>query len=126
MKKKRRCITLIEVMIVMLLIALFTGVVAYNYSGSLEVGKANTTKMAMEKLENTLALILAENPDQMDYVDTDWQNMVRNSAIVKNPDSLIKDGWGKTFEVSVDTRTDEIIIYSRKLDEYQRKSQNKT
>jgi Tfp pilus assembly protein PilE len=57
MKTKRRNITLIEVMIVMLLVALFTGVVAYNYSGSLEVGKANTTKMAMEKLENTLALI---------------------------------------------------------------------
>lgn len=120
MKTKRRNITLIEVMIVMLLIALFTGVVAYNYSGSLEVGKANTTKMAMEKLENTLALIIAENPGEADKVEGNWQELVKNSPLVKKADSLIKDGWGQTFEVSMDPNQ-KIIIHSRKLEEYNRR-----
>lgn len=126
MKIKRRNITLIEVMIVMLLIALFTGVVAYNYSGSLEVGKANTTKMAMDKLENTLALILAEHPDCINNIESEWQSLVRASPLVKNADSLIKDGWGQTFEVSVDSRSDDIVIYSKKYEEYQRRHHDKS
>lgn len=120
MKTKRRNITLIEVMIVMLLVALFTGVVAYNYSGSLEVGKANTTKMAMEKLENTLALILAEHPDKIQNLEGEWQALVKSSPLVKNADSLIKDGWGRPFEVTIDSRTDQIQIYSKKYEDYQR------
>lgn len=125
MKIKRRNITLIEVMIVMLLIALFTGVVAYNYSGSLDVGKANTTKMAMDKLESTLALILAEHPEYTDKIESEWQNLVRSSPIVKNPDSLIRDGWGHTFEVTVDSQSDNISIYSRKYEEYRSRGNHK-
>lgn len=124
MQTKRRNITLIEVMIVMLLVALFTGVVAYNYSGSLEVGKANTTKMAMDKLENTLALILAEEPSKIQTIESEWQSLVKGSPLVKNPDSLIRDGWGHTFEVTVDSRNDQIQIYSRKYEQYQNRGKS--
>lgn len=125
MKIKRRNITLIEVMIVMLLIAMFTGVVAYNYSGSLDAGKANTTKMAIEKLENTLALILAENPALAETVESEWQDLVRRSPLVKNHNSLIRDGWGQEFEVSLDSQTDEIVVHSKKLEDYNRRHSGK-
>ena len=62
MKKiKRRYITLIEIMIVMFLIALITGVVAYNYRGSLDEGKAFKTRAAIDKLETILNLKVSEN-----------------------------------------------------------------
>ena len=50
-------------MIVMFLIALITGVIAYNYRGTLEEGKAFKTKAAMEKLETILSLEIANHPE---------------------------------------------------------------
>ncbi len=49
---KRRYITLIEIMIVMFLIALITGVLAYNYRGSLDEGKAFKTKTGLAMLRD--------------------------------------------------------------------------
>ncbi len=43
----KRCVTLIEMMIVMFLISLITGVIAYYYRGSLDEGKAFKTKAAL-------------------------------------------------------------------------------
>ena len=51
-------------MIVMFLIALITGVIAYNYRGTLEEGKAFKTKAAMEKIETILSLEIANHPDE--------------------------------------------------------------
>ncbi len=51
--KKRRFITLIEMMIVMFLIALITGVIAYNVKGSLDQGKSSRQKLALKKLKQS-------------------------------------------------------------------------
>lgn len=99
---KKRYITLIEIMIVMFLIALITGVIAYNYRGSLDEGKAFKTKAAIEKLETILNLKISENPDIANNISSEWQNMVRSSPLVSNPDALIRDGWGGVYDVSVD------------------------
>ena len=50
MKIKRHFVTLIEMMIVMFLIMLITGVIAYNYRGSLDEGKAFKTRAGIEKV----------------------------------------------------------------------------
>lgn len=101
---KRRYITLIEIMIVMFLIALITGVIAYNYRGSLDEGKAFKTKAAIEKVETILNLKVSENPDLLNNIQSEWGNVIRNSPLVSNPDALLKDGWGSPFEVYVDDR----------------------
>lgn len=95
---RRRFVTLIEMMIVMFLIALITGVVAYNYRGSLDEGKAFKTKAGIDKLQTILNLAMAENPD---LSEGNWQDIIRNSPLVQNPDSLMKDGWGHTYNVSI-------------------------
>ena len=111
---KRRYITLIEIMIVMFLIALITGVIAYNYRGSLEEGKAFKTKAAIDKLETILNLKLSENPE---LPISDWQNMVRGSPLVSNPDALIKDGWGFIYNVGLDDNGN-VRVSSGRYDEY--------
>jgi type II secretory pathway pseudopilin PulG len=114
---KRRYITLIEIMIVMFLIALITGVIAYNYRGSLDEGKAFKTKAAMEKLETILNLRISESPEMANNISSDWQNIVKSSPLVSNPDALIRDGWGATYDVSVDDRGI-VHVRSQNYEEY--------
>jgi general secretion pathway protein G len=114
---QRRFMTLIEIMIVMFLIALITGVIAYNYRGSLDEGKAFKTKVAIEKLETILNLKISENPDMANNITSDWQSVVRSSPLVANPDALIRDGWGIPFDVSIDDRGG-VHVSSQKYDSY--------
>lgn len=100
---RKRCVTLIEMMIVMFLIALITGVIAYNYRGSLEEGKAFKTKAGMEKIEMILNLRIAEEPDLMDHIETQWVEIIKRDPLVKDANSLIRDGWGRPYEVRVES-----------------------
>lgn len=116
---QRRFVTLIEMMIVMFLIALITGVIAYNYRGSLDEGKAFKTKAGIEKLETILNLEVSKNPEIGDRISTDWRAYVQASPLVHDPKSLIKDGWGEDYEVT--TTTDGTVrVYSKKFDEYKK------
>jgi type II secretory pathway pseudopilin PulG len=112
-KLKKRFITLIEMMIVMFLIAMITGVIAYNYTGSLEEGKAFKTKNGMEKIHTILDLHLATNPGES---ISDWKAIVGNSPLVKNSNELVKDGWGVEYQVKADEHG--IEISSSKYTEY--------
>lgn len=118
---KRRFVTLIEMMIVMFLIALITGVVAYNYRGTLEEGKAFKTKAGMEKLETILSLMLADNPDA-DFSQGSWQEYVKHSPIVQNANTLIKDGWGEEYTVSFDAEHNVIKVSSKRYEDYKRRN----
>jgi general secretion pathway protein G len=113
----KRCVTLIEMMIVMFLIALITGIVAYNYQGSLDEGKAFKTRTAIEKLETILNLELSKNPNM--NVDN-WQTIVRTSPIVKDPNNLIYDGWGKEYQVDIDKERGGVKVTSENLNSYER------
>lgn len=100
--KKRRFITLIEMMIVMFLIALITGVIAYNVKGSLDQGKVFKTKVGIEKVETILNLAVANDPELGGSISDNWKAIIKTSPLVQNPDSLIKDGWGNDYRVGYD------------------------
>lgn len=115
---KKRFITLVEMMIVMFLIAMITGVIAYNYTGSLDEGKAFKTKNGIDKIHTILDLHMASNPEDRDSIDSRWQTIVEGSQLVKNSKELIKDGWGDDYNVSKNDSGD-LVIVSRKYEEYQ-------
>ncbi len=96
---KRAYITLIEMMIVMFLIALITGVIAYNVKGSLDQGKVFKTKVGIEKVETILNLAIANEPDLANNINDSWKAIIKTSPLVQNPESLIKDGWGNDYDV---------------------------
>ena len=116
--KKRRFITLVEMMIVMFLIAMITGVIAYNYTGSLEEGKAFKTKAGIEKIRTVLDLYLATHPDEKS-IEQKWKGILEKSQLVKNPKELQKDGWGDDYNVSI-SQDGELEIKSQKYEQYQR------
>lgn len=119
MKKTRRCVTLVEMMIVMFLIAMIIGVVAYNYQGSLDEGKAFKTKTTIEKVQTILLIRLAEDGD-ID-VESSWKEVLKQSPLVQNAKSLTKDGWGQELQVR---RGDngEPQVYSKRFEEYKKKN----
>lgn len=119
-KLRARFITLIEVMIVMFLIALITGVLAYNYKGSLDKGKEFKTKAAMEKLETILNLRIAEDPGLLENIEDQWQVEVKKSPLVQNAKDLIYDGWGKVYRVEKNAEG-ELEITSDGLKEFEEK-----
>ena len=118
-KLKKRYITLIEIMIVMFLIALITGVIAYNYRGSLDEGKAFKTKAAIEKVETILNLKVSEDPNYQSRIASPqvWQEVITNSPLVANPNALLRDGWGNEFSVTVDANG-VIRVSSQKYEQY--------
>jgi len=117
----KRHMTLIEIMIVMILIAMITAVIAINYQGSLDEGRAFQTKASIDKIETILTLAVAEKGD-LEEVMQNWQAYVRSSPLVKDANKIIYDGWGEIYEVKVEPRDDgtsKIIIRSRNLDAYE-------
>lgn len=116
---QRRFITLIEMMIVMFLIALITGVIAYNYRGSLDEGKAFKTQSAIEKLQTILNLEVSRHPEAAGHIESEWRKYVQASPLVNDPNALIKDGWGEDYQVSVG-EDGAVHVTSRKLEEYQK------
>lgn len=113
----RRCVTLIEMMIVMFLIALITGVVAYNYRGSMDEGKAFKTKAGIDKLQTILSLAVADNPD-INLSGEGWKEYIRTSPLVQNASALIKDGWGSDYTVNYDASSGSLSVTSSKYEAY--------
>lgn len=114
----RKRMTLIEILIVMAIIAMIGGALAYNYRGSLDKGKAFKSKQGIEKIESILTLMIAEDPSVIHEVENNWVDVIRNSPLIGKPNELIKDGWGYEYEVIMDSNGD-IEVISPGLERYQ-------
>jgi len=117
---KRRYVTLIEMMIVMFLIALITGVVAYNYRATLEKGRAFKTEQGIEKVKTILLLAVAENPEETwsKLEEGRWEEVLRESPLTYDWKALSRDGWGYRYEVTADEKENYIEVRSERYDEY--------
>lgn len=112
---KKRFLTLIEMMIVMFIIAMITGGLAYRYVGSLDESRAFKTKVSMERLSGILNLKAADDPTFLTNLNT-WEDVVNGSPLVSNPKDLIADGWGQKFHV--DVVDGNVVITSAKYNDY--------
>ena len=126
--KKKRAITLLEIMIVILLIGLIGGVVSYNLKGTLDKGKAFASKEGAKKLEDILNLeiqqgtrtaqeIIHDGSDERDIV----QAVVLNSGLISRQQvaKFIKDGWGEYYIIRRDNEDrQQVTVTSRRLDVY--------
>lgn len=114
-KAKKRFLTLIEMMIVMFIIAMITGGLAYRYVGSLDESRAFKTKVSMERLSGILNLKVADDPEFLSG-SGDWEAVVRDSPLVNNANDIVKDGWGNKFTVEVVDGN--IAVSSKKYNDY--------
>jgi type II secretory pathway pseudopilin PulG len=129
MKKKRRrlAVTLIEMIIVMILIATITGVLAVSYRGMLEKGNAFKTEQRIRRLEAILTTYFMEHPTEVGTID-DYTFIVKNSPLAgEKAEEMLRDGWGKPFEISVpslDNDDWQITINSKALIKYRNGKNN--
>lgn len=119
-KKSKRHITLVEMMVVIFIIGLIVSVVGFRYQGGLEKGKAFKTETSIDKVDTILNLYVAEHPSYLDSIERDWKEIIRKDPIVKDPEALIKDGWGEELQVQLDNNRN-IHVHSRNLDNYKLK-----
>ncbi|MDN3506152.1 MAG: type II secretion system protein [Simkaniaceae bacterium] len=98
--KKKRAFTLLEIMIVIFLIGIIGSVIGYNMKGSLDKGKAFKTQQAKLKIKDILELEMAKGVTP-ERITEDPEKYLRASRLVKNPDKMMKDGWGDRFDVSL-------------------------
>src|SRR5476651_2561412 len=98
MKRKKRALTLLEIMIVICLITLITGVIGYNMKGSLDKGKAFRTEQAKNQLHDMLLLALSEG-QKMDYILEKPLDVVKKLGLARDADGLLKDGWNEEFVI---------------------------
>ena len=99
MKTKKRTLTLLEIMIVIALITLITGVIGYNMRDSLNRGRAFRTEQAKEQLRDMLLLCVSDgkSPAQVQHTP---KACVKTLGLAKNVDQLFKDGWGGDFKIT--------------------------
>ncbi len=99
MKKKKRALTLLEIMIVIALITLITGVIGYNMRDTLNRGRAFRTEQAKEQLRDMLLLSLSDgkSPEQILHAPA---ACIKELGLAKNAEQLLKDGWNKKFSIT--------------------------
>jgi type II secretory pathway pseudopilin PulG len=120
MKIKKRFMTLLEIMIVILLIGIITSVVGYNMKGSLEKGKIFKTRQAQSQIKDLLLLEIGSGAD-IDDVIKDPHKYIKKSNLAKNPDNLLKDGWNVPFIITKKNDSD-IDVKSKKLEALDKKN----
>jgi type II secretory pathway pseudopilin PulG len=116
--QRKRYLTLIEIMIVIVLIGLIGSVVAYNMRGSLEEGKIFKTKQGGAQIYNILNLEVARGQELSDAI-SHWKEVVSESSLAKNGKELCKDGWGEEYQVT--EQNGDIIVTSRRYTNHLRK-----
>jgi type II secretory pathway pseudopilin PulG len=117
--KKKRALTLLEVMIVIFLITLITGVIGYNMKGSLDKGKVFRTEQAMNQLQDMLLLALSEGKT-MDEILSKPKVVLKELGLARDPEGLLKDGWNVPFEITASRNKNDFKIISKKFDEYKK------
>jgi general secretion pathway protein G len=120
MKKKKRALTLLEIMIVIFLIGLIGGVMGYNMKGSLNEGKAFKSREGSAKIENLLNLQVANGWDIHKLVAEDptkRKECLKSTHMVKDVDKLLIDGWGEPYSYKI--VADQIEVFSKRLKTYE-------
>ena len=120
MQKKKRPITLVEMMVVIFIIGLIVSVIGFRYQGGLEKGKAFKTETSIDKVETILNLHVAEYPNSIDSIEGKWKEIIKNDPLVKDAGALIKDGWGEDLQIELDNNHN-IHVRSRNLENYKQK-----
>ncbi len=119
MKKKRYAVTLIEMMIVIMLIGIIGGALAFNMRGSMDQGRAFKTEQNQMRIHDILSLEATKGNYTLEEVVRDWKAFIQCSPLVKDSDELCRDGWKHPF--NVDQEDGEIVVHSSKLSDYKKK-----
>jgi type II secretory pathway pseudopilin PulG len=117
-KRKKRPLTLLEIMIVIFLIGLIGSVIGFNMKGSIDEGRYFKTEQAAKQIREILLLEVAKGKATIDNVIEDPETHLKNAKILKDPKKMLKDGWGTPFQIARKGSSDDIVVTSEKYKDY--------
>jgi hypothetical protein len=107
-------------MIVIFLIGLIGSVIGYNVKGSLEEGKAFRTEQAKLQIQDILSLE-ASYGTPLEEIVLDPGYYLKKSGLCKDYKKLLKDGWGKPYEITTSKLGTNIKVHSEALAKHKAK-----
>lgn len=119
--KKKRALSLLEIIIVIFLITLITGAIGYSMKGTLDKGRVFRTEQAIEQLRDLFLMCLAEGESGDDII-RDPEGMIKKYGLAKNSKKIIEDGWGKKFDIGLTKGKNDFKISSENLKNYKSKT----
>ncbi len=112
--KRKRALTLIEIMVVLFIITIVTSVIGVNMKGTMKEGKAFKSERGSKQVYDLLSLEVAKNPTLLSHVVENPDVALKNSGIASDPKKILTDGWGEPFIIKVDELDHEIKVSSKK------------
>lgn len=113
MKKKRQALTLIEIMLVIILIGIVGGTLAFNLKGAVSKGKQFKTDETKRKIDSILELAQLEG-HSLQEIQSDWISYVKASPLIKTKadQDEILDGYGMPFDVEINDSGDALVAFT--------------
>lgn len=116
MKRKKRSLTLLEIMVVIFIIGIIGTVIGVNMKGSLEEGKAFKSEKGSKQIYEILTLEISKgNLDPMEMNLSEVHNLIRHSGFAADLDKLLVDGWGRPYQIMRTEDGDDLRVCSQKF-----------
>lgn len=118
-KRKKRAVTLIEIMIVILLIGLIGGALAFNMRGSMDKGRMFKTEQNCCRVYDALMMAYASGEFELN----DYQNQAKiedilsKSPLIKDSKKVMLDAWGDTLKFRLENS--DLVVYSEKAEKWE-------
>ncbi|WP_213318906.1 type II secretion system protein [Chlamydiifrater volucris] len=113
-KRIKRAITLIEMMVVICLIGIIGGALAFNMKGSINKGKVFQTEQNCAKVYDILMMEYALSSDTLEDIVRNKKRIIEESALGKDSSKLLTDAWGEELVVKVCDGGEDLEVYSKK------------
>ncbi len=118
MNKKRKPLTLIEIMVVIFLIGLIGSVIGFKMKDSLEDGKAFKTRTKIEKIKDVLELEIAKGKTRDKVIEKAGDILSKSSFFKEGRDTILLDGWGDEIIITAGKGNRSIVVKSDELNAY--------
>lgn len=114
MNKRKQSITLIEMMVVITLIGIIGGALAFNMRGSIHKGKVFQSEQNCAQVYDVLMMEYATGGLSLEEVVANKEAILTGAAWCKDGKKLLKDAWGEDLVVKLNASGDDLIVFSRK------------
>ena len=112
--KRKRALTLIEIMVVLLIIGIVSTVIGVNVKGTLKESKAFKSEKGSKQIYEILTLEMAKDPTVTQNLIEHPELFLKNSGLVQDPKKFLVDGFGEPFILSIKEEDGDLAVTSKK------------
>lgn len=111
-KRTKRSMTLIEIMVVITLIGIVGGALAFNMRGSIQKGKIFQTEQNCARVYDALMMEYATSGLSLQEIIDNKESILKSASWCQNGEKLLKDAWGEDLIVQLHKSGADIEVLS--------------